>query len=190
MRKIVTGTFMTLDGVVEAPGSGDTTLPTKRGWTEPYMNEELGQFIMEQMGQSDAMLLGRVTYEGFAAFWPTMSNDDPFAARMNNATKYVVSNTLEKAEWNNTTLIRGNLVEEITKLKQQPGQNISITGSGGLIRSLLQHNLVDEINLLVFPVVLGVGKKLFGEGDTNNFSLVSAKTTRTGVVILTYQPAK
>jgi len=112
MRKIIAGLFTTLDGVVEAPGSGDTTLPDKRGWSEPYMSEEIGMSIMDQLQNSDALLLGRKTYQEFAAFWPSMPDDDPFARIMNSIPKYVVSTTLDKAEWNNSTLINGNVMEQ------------------------------------------------------------------------------
>ena len=188
MRKIIAGTFVTLDGVMEAPGSGDTTLPDHRGWTEPYMNDEIGMSLLEQIDDSDVILLGRKTYHDFANFWPAVPDSDPFGQRMNNKAKVVVSTTLDKADWKNSTLIKGNLAEEIGKLKQQPGKNISITGSGDLIHSLMQLDLIDEYQLLVFPVVLGIGKRLFSEGMNKNLTLVEAKPFGTGVVRLTYQP--
>lgn len=190
MRKIFAAEFITLDGVVEAPGSGDTTLPDKRGWSEPFMTEEIGMTIMSQMDASDAMLLGRKTYQDFAAFWPSVPDEDPFGNRMNNQAKFVVSTTLDKAEWKNSTLIKGDIPAEISRLKQQPGQNISITGSPTLVRSLLQYDLLDELQLLLCPVVLGVGKRLFQEGnDTRILKLVDSKTFSSGAVLLTYQPA-
>jgi dihydrofolate reductase len=147
MRKIRAAEFITLDGVVEAPGSGDTTLPDKKGWSMPYMTEEIGMTIMSQMDASDAMLLGRTTYESFAAFWSAMPEDNPIAQRMNNQNKYVVSTTLEKADWKNSTLINGDIPAEIAKMKGQSGKNISITGSPTLVRSLLQYDLLDELQL-------------------------------------------
>ncbi|MEO8610359.1 MAG: dihydrofolate reductase family protein [Chloroflexota bacterium] len=187
MRQIRAGLFITLDGVFEAPGDGDTTLPGKRGWSMPYTNEEVGMAIMSQMDSTDALLLGRVTYDGFAAFWPNVPEDDPFSQRMNSGKKYVVSTTLNTAEWKNSTLIQGNLVEEITKLKQQPGKDIGMSGSGTLVASLLENDLLDELKLFLCPVVLGVGKKLFKDGiPTKTLTLVEAKGFSSGMVGLTY----
>ncbi|MBZ0295560.1 MAG: dihydrofolate reductase family protein, partial [Anaerolineae bacterium] len=135
MRKINAALFVTLDGVFEAPGEGDTTLPEKRGWSMPFTDDEVGQVIGAAMMDSDAMLLGRTTYENFAAFWPNVPEDDPFGQIMNNRTKYVVSTTLEKAEWKNSHLIKGDVAAELKKLKQHPGKDISIVGSGTLTRS-------------------------------------------------------
>jgi dihydrofolate reductase len=190
MRKIIASNFITLDGVVEAPGSGDTTLIDKRGWSEPFMNHEVGGVIMGGMAASDTMLLGRRTYQDFAAFWPNMPSDDPIAQQMNGVAKVVVSNTLDKAEWNNTRLINANVAEELAKLKQQPGKNISVVGSGTLIRSLIQYGLLDELQLMLCPVVLGVGKRLFTEGvDTKTLKLVNSQAFSTGMVFLAYAPA-
>jgi dihydrofolate reductase len=187
MRRIVSGLFITLDGVVEAPGSGDTTLPEKRGWSDPYMSQEIGMSIFELMQNSDGFLLGRKTYQDFAAFWPNMPPEDPFAKAMNNMPKYVVSTTLDKAEWDNSTLLRN--VEDVSRLKQQSGRDINITGSPTLVRSLLDHGLLDELQLMVCPVVLGTGKRLFNEGiDTKKFKLVNTKPFDTGMVLLSYQP--
>lgn len=189
MRKIIAGTFITLDGVVEAPGSADTTLPDHRGWSEPFMNEEVGNTIMMQMMESDALLLGRMTYQDFAAFWPSMPEENPFARQMNGITKYVVSTTLKKADWKNSRLIRENAMDEISRLKEQPGKNISVTGSGGLINSLLQHDLVDELRLMVCPVVLGTGKRLFNLDHARKFlKLSEAKAFASGMVLLSYLP--
>ena len=190
MRKIIAAEFLTLDGVMEAPGSGDTTLPGKRGWSEPFMSEEIGKFILEQMDASDALLLGRNTYQDFAVFWSAMPEDDPFAKKMNDQTKFVVSTSLKKAEWKNSTLISGNVAEEISKLKQQPGKNISVVGSGTLVSSLMQLDLIDEIQIMLCPVVLGVGKRLFKESsDTKSLRLVEAKIFTSGMIVLSYQPA-
>jgi dihydrofolate reductase len=189
MRKIIAGLFTTLDGVFEAPGSGDTTLPEKRGWSEPYMNQEIGMDILDAMNKSDALLLGRKTYQDFAAFWPSVSGEDPFGKIMNSIPKYVFSNTLDEAAWNNSTLIKGNIAQEISKLKQKSGQSLNITGSGTLVRSLLEYNLLDELQLLVCPIVLGTGKRLFEEGiDTKTLRLVETKPFDSGMVRLSYQP--
>jgi len=141
MRRLISGLFMTLEGVVEAPGSGDTTLPEKRGWSEPYMSQEIGMSIFDLMQKSDGFLLGRKTYQDFAAFWPSMPAEDPFAKVMNSTPKYVLSTTLDRAEWNNSILLRS--VEEISRLKQQSGRDINITGSPTLVRSLLDEGLLD-----------------------------------------------
>jgi dihydrofolate reductase len=137
-------------------------------------------------------LLGRVTYQIFAAFWPTAPEDDPIAKKLNSVPKYVVSTTLNKVEWNNSTLIKGNLADEVAKLKRQPGSGtLSVTGSGKLAQTLMQHGLVDEYALWIHPVVLGSGKRLFAGGIVPfNLKLVDTKTTGSGVVILTYQPAE
>jgi dihydrofolate reductase len=187
MRKIIAGTFVTLDGVMEAPGSGDTTLPDHRGWSEPFMNEEIGNIIIKQMMESDALLLGRKTYQGFADFWPAMPDENPFARQMNGIAKYVVSTTLKKVEWNNSTLITGNILEGLSNLKKQPGKNIQVTGSGELINFLLQQNLIDELQLMVCPVVLGVGRHLFTQGNVTKFLELSAvQAFNSGMVLLSY----
>ncbi|MFN8375616.1 MAG: dihydrofolate reductase family protein [Anaerolineae bacterium] len=190
MRKVTAGLFMTLDGVVEAPGSGDTTLPGKRGWSERFTNEEIGTLILNQIDNCDALLLGRKTYQGFAAFWPSVPDENPFGYRMNNTPKVVVSTTLSSVEWKNSTLLKGNLADEINRLKQQPGKNISMTGSTELVYSLLQLGLIDELQLMICPVVLGVGKRLFKESDVPLYlKLADSRSFSTGIVMLTYQPA-
>jgi len=181
MRKVVAGLFISLDGVVESPEK----------WHFPYFNDEMIEAVESGMAASDAMLLGRVTYQEFAAYWPGVRPEDqPMATYMNTTPKYVASTTLEQAEWHNSTLIKGNLTQAITMLKQQPGKNITITGSPTLVQSLLQDDLLDELGLLVHPVVVGRGKRLFKDGgDLKRLQLVDAKTFRTGVLSLTYQPA-
>ena len=182
MRKITAGLFVSLDGIVESPEK----------WNSPYFNDEMGEALGAAMAASDAMLLGRVTYQEFTSYWPGVSPEDqPVAGYMNNTPKYVVSTTLEEPlEWNNSTLFKGNVAEEIARLKQQPGGNIGITGSATLVRSLLQDNLLDELGLMVHPIVLGYGKRLFEEGgDRKSLELVDSKTFGTGVVFLTYRPA-
>jgi dihydrofolate reductase len=188
MRKIIAAEFVTLDGVMEAPGSADLTLPDRRGWTEPYMTGEIGGTIMSQMDTSGAMLLGRVTYEAFAAFWPSVPEDDPFSQRMNNMTKYVVSTTLDKAAWKNTTLINRNVAEELTRLKQMDGGSINIVGSGKLVGSLTKLGLIDEYQILLFPVILGAGKRLFEDmNDVKKLRLAESRTFDSGVVWLRYE---
>jgi dihydrofolate reductase len=182
VRKIVAGLFISLDGVYEAPDK----------WHFPYFNDKMGEAVGSQMAASDAMLLGRVTYQEFAGFWPNQSSDEvDIADFMNNTPKFVVSNTLDNVDaWQNSTLIKGNVAEELTRLKQQPGKDIGITGSGTLVRSLLRDGLLDELRLLVHPIVVGRGKRLFeGEGDQVPLKLVESKTFGTGVVYVTYQRA-
>jgi dihydrofolate reductase len=182
MRKVTAGLFVSLDGVTESPEK----------WQLPYFNDEMGEAVGTAMAAADAMLLGRVTYEEFASYWPGVSSEDqPFAEYMNNTPKYVVSRTLEEPlEWNNSTLIKGNVAEEISRLKRQPGKNIGITGSVTLVQSLLQEDLLDELALMIHPVIVRSGKRLFKEGgDPKGLKLVDSKTFSTGVVYLTYQPA-
>jgi dihydrofolate reductase len=191
MRKLIAAEFLTLDGVMEAPGSADTTLPERRGWSEPYMTEEIGKIILDQMDASDALLLGRKTYQDFAAFWPSVPDEDPFGKKMNSFAKYVVSKTLNSVNWNNSRLIRGNVAEEVSRLKAQPGKNINIVGSGELVRSLMQNDLIDEYQLMVCPVLLGVGKRLFNEGsDKKSLRLVDTKAFDSGMLLLTYRSEK
>ena len=179
MRKIVAGQFITLDGVVEIPEE----------WMGPYFTPELGQAIGSMMAAQDAMLLGRVTYEMFAAHWPNQTGD--MADTMNGTAKYVVSGTLESADWQNTTLIpAAGAFAEIAKLKEQPGQNIGMTGSGTLVGSLLREGLLDELHLFVFPLVTGSGKRLFGASGTQlPLKLLDSATFGSGVVHLTYAKA-
>ncbi|MEU9833965.1 dihydrofolate reductase family protein [Streptosporangium sp. NPDC048047] len=179
MRKIVAGFFLSLDGVMESPEK----------WHFPYFDEEMGQAVAAQAEGADAMLLGRATYQEFAGYWPT-ADDDPMAAQMNETPKYVVSSTLKTLEWQNSTLISGNVTEEIARLKQGPGRDISISGSATLVRSLLREGLLDELRLLVHPIVVGSGRRLFPEGgEQTPLKLVESQTFGTGVVHLVYHPA-
>ena len=183
MRKVTAGLFLSLDGVMKSPEK----------WQLPYFNDEMGEAVGAAMDAADAMLLGRVTYQEFASYWSGISaEEEPFADYMNNTPKYVVSRTLEgPLEWNKSTLIKGNLVEEIARLKRQPGKDIGITGSVTLVQSLLEQDLLDELGLMIHPVVVGSGKRLFEEGgDPKKPKLVESKTFSTGVVYLTYQPAE
>jgi dihydrofolate reductase len=185
MRKLVASFFISLDGVVQGPGPGDDF--ELAGWTMPYWDDDVAAFVGAGMQAADTLLLGRVTYQGFAAAFA--SSTGPDAEIMNSYRKYVVSTTLERADWNNASLIKGNIVEEITKLKQQPGQDIGMSGSGTLVQSLLRHNLIDELNLLIYPVVLGRGKRLFEDGVNSNLKLKQSKTSSSGVLLTTYQVA-
>jgi dihydrofolate reductase len=179
MRKIVVTEFLSLDGIMENPA-----------WTFPYWNDEIAAFKNEERDASDALLLGRVTYQEFATVWPKIKPEkDPFAPFMNSVRKYVVSTTLDKVEWNNSVLIKGNLVEEVNNLKQQDGQDIAVHGSATLAQTLLQHDLVDSLRLLVYPVVVGEGKRLFKDrSELKRLKLVESNTSSTGVAMLAYQP--
>jgi dihydrofolate reductase len=179
MRKVVLSMFVSLDGVMEEPA-----------WTFPYWNDEIAKFKYDELFASDALLLGRVTYQGFAAAWPSRTDEQGFADRMNSLPKFVVSTTLKNVEWNNSSLIKDNIAEEVTKLKQQPGQDILVFGSGTLVRALMQQNLIDQYHLLVYPILLGKGKRLFKGGSKAALKLVETKTFSSGVVALIYQPDK
>jgi dihydrofolate reductase len=178
MRKVVAALFISLDGVTESPEK----------WQFDHFDDGMMAAMQSALDAQDAILLGRVTYQEWAGYWPT-STDEPFASFINNTPKYVVSTTLDKVEWQNSTLIKGDLAAAIAKLKQQPGKNIGTAGSPTLVRSLLQADLLDELLLTVHPVVAGKGKRLFeGGSDLKRLKLVDSKTTSTGVAILTYQP--
>ena len=187
MGKIVAAEYLTLDGVVEDPGP--TGEFEDRGWTIPYWNDELAEYQSELLFASDALLLGRVTYEEFVASWPSRSGD-PFTDRINGMAKFVASTTLEEPlEWN-ATLLKGDLADEVRKLKQQPGCDLLIYGSGELVHTLRQHDLIDVYRLMLYPLALSRGGGLFRErGDRTTLTLTEAKTTATGVVVLTYEPA-
>lgn len=179
MRKIVAGLFISLDGVIEDANE----------WTGPWFNGEVGQAVGSMIAAQDTMLLGRVTYDAFAAHWPHQTGE--MANAMNGTAKYVVSGTLTSADWQNTTLIpRDRAAEQITELKRQPGRNIGMTGSGTLVSWLVREGLLDELHLLVFPVVLGHGQRLFAEpGGKVPLKLLDSETYETGVVHLTYAGA-
>jgi dihydrofolate reductase len=181
VRRIVVSEFVSLDGVVEDPR-----------WTFRFMSEERERFKLDELAASDALLLGRVTYEGFAAAWPRMNDEGGFAERMNGYPKHVVSTTLqEPLEWNNSTLIKGDVVEGIADLKRRDGKDIAVHGSAALVRTLMEHDLVDELRLMVFPIVVGKGKRLFGDAEeTKAMDLVEAKPLGpNGVIVLIYRPA-
>jgi len=189
MGKIVVTEFVSLDGVMEAPGGGEDY--KHGGWTfEIDRGEEGDKFKFDELIEAEAQLLGRVTYEGFAAAWPTFEDEVGFADKMNNMPKYVVSSTLQNADWNNSTIIGGNMAEEVQKLKDEVDGVILVAGSAQLVQGLIEHDLVDELRLMVFPVVLGSGKRLFGETtDKKKLRLADSKVVGDGVAILTYERA-
>lgn len=184
MRKIVVAEHLSLDGIFEDPGGSEQY--KHGGWTHPYFHEDIQKVVAAGFSRMDAFLLGRVTYQGFEAAFSSQTGD--VADRMNSKIKYVVSTTLKEAKWNNSTLIKGNVAEEITKLKQQPGKDILVVGSAMLIQTLRQHDLIDEYSLLVYPVILGSGRHLFTDDSKTPLKLFEAKVLGSGVVHLSYQP--
>lgn len=183
MRKIVVSTWMTLDGVFDANTMGE--------WFLPYDSVGRQKYIREGILACDAILIGRTTYEMLASFWSHQKNDDMGpASKLNSVSKFVVSSTLKKVEWNNSTIIKENIVAEIAKLKQQPGREIQIEGSATLVQSLMGADLIDEYRFLVHPIIMGSGKHFFKDGmHTTGLKLVKTKTLDKGVVLLCYQPA-
>src|SRR5262245_58080181 len=189
MRKVVAAEYMTVDGVMTDPGGvGEIE---QGGWSNPYFDDELAAYQTDQLFASDALLLGRVTFEGFAAAWPSMEETEgEFAVRMNALPKFVASTTLrEPLAWNGT-LLTGDVADEVAKLKERPGQDLLIYGSGELVNTLHTHGLIDEYRLMVFPVTLGTGKHLFRDGaEKRELKLSEASMTGSGVALLTYGPA-
>ena len=187
MRKIIISEFITLDGVIEAPG-GEKGHP-HTGWSIEFLSEEYLKYKLDEVFEVGALLLGRNTYEVFAKAWPGRSDEMGFADRMNTLPKYVVSKTLEKAEWNNSAIIKNNVINEILKLKQQHGGDILVAGSGTLAHTLIKHDLVDEIRLMIHPVSIGGGLRLFPDGgEKKEFKLKETRTFKTGTVVLVYEP--
>ena len=186
MGRVVVTEFVSLDGVMESPGGGEDF--EHGGWTfEIDRGEEGDKLKLDEALDADALLLGRVTYEGFAAAWPSVEGE--FADKFNSMPKYVVSSTLKEAEWNNSTVLKGDVVEDVSKLKQGRSGDIVVHGSAHLAQTLLEHDLVDELRLMVFPVVLGTGKRLFGATtDKKRLQLVDSKIVGDGIAILIYQP--
>jgi dihydrofolate reductase len=182
MRKVISGLFISLDGVTESPDQ----------WQFDAFDEDMMATMTAHIAAEDTILLGRVTYQDWTHYWPT-ATDEPYASHINTTPKYVVSTTLDTVEWGswqNISLIKGNLAEAIGRLKQQAGKNVGVAGSPTLVRSLLLADLLDELTLMIHPVVAGSGKRLFeGEHALKRLKLVASKTTRSGVSILTYQPA-
>jgi dihydrofolate reductase len=187
MGRIVVTEFVSVDGVMEDPGGAEDF--RHGGWSFEFSRGEEGDaFKLDETRNSEALLLGRVTYEGFAAAWP--SREGEFADKFNNMPKYVVSSTLDKPEWNNTTVLKGDVVQEVRGLRDKVDGDIVVHGSARLVQTLLDNDLVDEMRLMVFPVVLGGGKRIFGEtGDKKKLALADSKIVGDGVAILTYQPA-
>jgi len=178
--KIVVTEFLTVDGVMEAPNK----------WSFPYWTDETAKFKLDELFASEVQLLGRVTYEGFASAWPSRTDEAGFAERMNSMPKYVVSTTLKKAEWNNSHILKTNVAEEVTKLKQESGGDILVAGSATLIRFLIEHDLVDEYRLLTYPILVGKGKRLFTDGTAASLKLTESKPMGSGVVLLRYEPVR
>lgn len=194
MRKLVVIEFLSMDGVMQAPGDPAEDAEggfRHGGWQRPYFDDALGAEAAQGMAATDTYLFGRRTYEIMASYWPTAPADDPFSGHLNSTRKYVASTTLRRLDWQNSTLIRGDVPTEVARIKAQPGGNIAVLGSGGLVQTLLEHDLVDELSLTVSPIVIGSGKRLFRGSDTPlRFELVDSKPTTTGSLMLTYQPAR
>ncbi len=190
MRKLIVLTFLSLDGVMQAPGGPeeDTSGSFKYGgWTVPYFDDFAGKIMGEQMSKPADLLLGRKTFEIFASYWPQHADTWP---GVNEATKYVASNTLSSSDWQNTVFLKGNVAGEIKKLKEQDGPDLQVHGSGNLIQTLMKHDLVDEFWLKIFPVTLGAGKRLFAEGTIPMaFKLTESKVSPSGVIIANYERA-
>ncbi|MDR3578101.1 MAG: dihydrofolate reductase family protein [Anaerolineaceae bacterium] len=192
MRELIVAEFITLDGVIQAPGGANEDTDggfSHGGWTRPYWHDDIGKHFFQAMSQADAFLLGRRTWQIHGGAFDPLPAGDPFGDVMNNMPKYVVSTTLQSASaWRNSTLIHENVVEAVRQLKQQPGKNILVDGSSVLTQLLAQNNLVDEYMLHIYPVVLGSGKRLFPEGKHLNFTLLEASPLPTGVVYMRYRP--
>src|ERR1700730_14134581 len=188
MRKVIVSEYVTLDGVMEDPGGAEGL--KHGGWSFGFGGAEQQQYKFEELFACDALLLGRRTYEGFAAAWPTMPGTGAYGERMNSLPKYVASTTLSEVTWN-ATLIKGDLAEELSRLKQEAGQDVLIFGSGKLVQTLHERDLIDEYRLMIFPLVLGSGKRLFPGGNEKKvLKLVETRALGSGVVLLTYQPDK
>jgi dihydrofolate reductase len=191
--KLIVGTFVTLDGVMQAPGGPEEDRSAgfaHGGWLVPYFDETMGQVMNEWIARADGLLLGRKTYEIFAAHWPYVTGNDPIAAKLNGVRKHVVSRTLYRVDWNNSMLIKGDVVEAIQRLKREPGDELQVHGSGDLIQTLLEHDLIDGFRLWTFPVLLGTGKRLFASGTVpGRLKLVETRTSSTGVVLQVHESA-
>lgn len=191
MGKLVVGTFVTTDGVMQAPGGPEEDREggfEHGGWLVPHFDDTLGRFMDELIGRSDALLLGRKTYQIFAGYWPNAGPDDPMANKLNSVPKYVASRTLESVDWNNSNLLGADVAEDVAGLKTRIDGEIHVSGSGDLIQTLLKNDLVDEFVLIVFPVVLGTGKRLFGDGTIpRSLRLTDTQTSPAGVSMQTYE---
>ncbi|MFI6452436.1 dihydrofolate reductase family protein [Streptosporangium amethystogenes] len=193
MRKLMVMTFVSLDGVMQGPGGPDEDREggfEHGGWAVPHFDDHLLQLIAGITGRAGALLLGRKTYEEFAATWPLAEDDDPIGARLNSMPKYVASRTLDAVTWQNSTLLNGDAAKAVAELKRGEGGEIQVHGSAGLIQTLVEHDLVDEFQVTVFPVLVGSGKRLFGSGTVPaSLRLASSTTLGTGVVVSTYTRA-
>ena len=192
--KLTMTTFLSLDGVIQGPGAPDEDRSDgfdQGGWLVPYADEDMMKFVAQWFAAADAFLLGRKTYEIFAAYWPHVTDpNDPIAGKLNSRPKYVASKTLDRVEWNGSTLIKSEVAQEVAKLKARPGNELQVHGSANLVQTLMRHNLIDEYRFWVYPVILGRGKRLFMEGSgASALKLVATKTTSTGVLVNTYVPA-
>jgi dihydrofolate reductase len=194
VRKLTVIEFISLDGVVQAPGDPQEDTEggfAHGGWQRPYFDEVFMAEASRGMAETDAMLFGRITYDGMAAFWPAQGDDDPFAKHLNHVTKYVASRTLTEATWENTTVLSGDVAAQVREIKAQDGGGISVLGSAGLAQTLMEHDLVDEYSLAVHPIVLGSGKKLFRDAEqVRRLELVESTPTTTGVLLTTYRPVR
>ena len=195
MPKVIVNNSLTLDGVMQAPGRADEDRRggfEHGGWAQPYFDSVMASAAAEGIATGPALLFGRRTYEDFAAFWPNQPEDNPFRDVLNNSQKYVASTTLkEPLSWSNSTLLEGDAAEAVARLKERPGKDLVVLGSEELVQSLLRHNLIDEFVLLIHPLILGKGRRLFTDGGASvALRLVDTKTSTTGVVIATYQPAE
>ena len=194
MRKLVLTEFLSLDGVMQAPGAPDEDTEggfRHGGWQVPFVDDVFMAAAGKGMAETDAHLFGRKTYQIMAAYWPTAPVDDPFARHLNSVEKFVASRTLERVEWQNTTLFEGDVVAAVRELKERPGKNIAVLGSGDLAQTLMANDLVDGFSLSIFPIVLGSGKRLFRDTDqVKKLRLVDSTSTTTGGLMLTYEPAR
>ena len=191
--KLIVGTFVTVDGVMQAPGGPEEDRSggfAHGGWMVPYVDETILRVMTEWIARADGLLLGRKTYEIFAAHWPHVTGNDPIASKFNAVRKHVVSHTLDHVEWNNSTLIRGDVVEAIKRLKREPGNELQVHGSGDLIQTLIKHDLIDAFRLWTFPLLLGTGKRLFASGTVpKRLKLVDTRTSGTGVILQVHESA-
>jgi len=194
MVKLVVSEFMSLDGVIQAPGDPNEDRSggfEHGGWQLDYFDDVFGDFVQQGLDATGSLLLGRLTYVNFANYWPTAPDDIPITPQMNGFRKYVVSSTLtEPLPWQRSTLIKGDIADEVRKLKAEPGKDIQVMGSGQLVQTLVEHDLVDEYRLMIHPLVLGKGKRLFRDESTiSRLRLIDSRVTATGVLLLTYLPA-
>jgi dihydrofolate reductase len=195
MRKLIVNEFLTLDGVMQAPGEPDEDRSggfAHGGWQRPYFDDTFLGIVGESMAQTGGFVFGRRTYEIMAAHWPFQPDDDPFAPTLNNLPKYVASTTLsEPLGWQNSTLLQGDVAKAVAELKEQPGNDLVVLGSGELVQTLMENDLVDRYGLMINPLVLGGGKHLFRDGSAKReLRLVDSKTTGTGILVTTYEPVR